>query len=72
MFVTYPASKSVYEDEGLAVYGGGGSAAIYVNAKSIGTNTTIPANFNGMSAGAITINSGVTVTVASGSRWVIV
>lgn len=72
VFVTYPASKSTYEDNGLAVYGGAGSGAIWANASSIGTNTTLPTGFNGMSAGAITIASGVTVTVSSGSRWVIV
>lgn len=72
VFVTYPATKSTYEDSGQAVYGGGGSGAIYVNNKTISSNTTIPSGYSGMSAGAITINSGVTVTVASGSRWVIV
>lgn len=32
---------------------------------------TIPANYNALSAGKITINSGITVNIASGARWVI-
>lgn len=72
VFVTYPASKSVYEDAGQAVYGGGGSAGIYLNAQTITANTTVASGYNGMSAGTITVASGVTVTVASGSRWVVV
>lgn len=72
VFVTYPASKSVYEDEAQAVYAGGGTGAIYLNSNSITVNTTVPANYNGMSAGTITVSNGVTVTVANGSRWVVV
>ena len=72
VFVTYPASKSVYEDAGQAVYGGGGTAGIYLNSNTITANTTVAAGYNGMSAGTITVASGVTVTVASGSRWVVV
>jgi len=33
---------------------------------------TIPADKNAMSTGPVTINSGVTVTVSSGSRYVII
>ena len=72
VFVTYPASKSTYEDEAQAVYAGGGTGAIYLNSNSITVNTTVPANYNGMSAGTITVANGVTVTVANGSRWVVV
>lgn len=72
VFVTYPASKSTYEDEAQAVYAGGGTGAIYLNSNSITVNTTVPANYNGMSAGTITISNGITVTVANGSRWVVV
>jgi len=72
VFVTYPASKSTYEDEGNAVYGGGGSAAIYLTASTINANTAIPANYNGMSAGTVAVANGVTLTIADGSRWVVV
>jgi len=72
VFVTYPSSKSVYEDEGQAVYAGAGTAAIYLTSNTITVNTTVPANFNGMTAATITVANGVTVTVANGSRWVVV
>jgi hypothetical protein len=38
----------------------------------ISANYTITTGKNGMSAGPITLGSGVTVTVPSGSRWVVV
>ena len=72
VFVTYPASKSVYEDAGQAVYGGGGTAAIYLNSQNVTANTTVASGYNGMSAGTVTVANGITVTVADGSRWVIV
>lgn len=72
VFVTYPASKSTYEDEAQAVYAGGGTGAIYLSSQDITVNTTIPANYNGMSAGFITVADGITVTIADGSRWVVV
>jgi len=40
--------------------------------RTILANTTIAANTNAMSAGPITINDGVTVTVASGGEWSVV
>lgn len=72
VFVTYPASKSVYEDEGQAVVAGAGTAGIYLNAQNITVNTTVGTGYNGMSAGTITVANGVTVTVSPGSRWVVV
>jgi hypothetical protein len=72
VFVTYPASKSTYEDEGQAVYGGAGTAAIYLNSQNVTVNTTVASGYNGMSAGTVTVANDITVTVADGSRWVIV
>lgn len=72
VFVTYPASKSTYEDAGQAVYGGGGTAAIYLSAQNVTVNTTVASGYNGMSAGTITVANGITVTVDNGSRWVVV
>ena len=45
--------------------------AIYENADDIAANYSITAGKNAMSVGPITIASGVTVTVPSGQRWVI-
>jgi len=47
------------------------SNGIVVNALTISTNYTIAAGYSGSSAGPITVASGVTVTVSSGSRWVV-
>jgi hypothetical protein len=44
----------------------------FLNATTVSANYTIPANFNATTAGKITINTGVTVTVSTGSRWVVV
>lgn len=44
---------------------------IYVNNKTVSTSYTIATGNSGMSAGPITIASGQTVTVSSGSRWVV-
>ena len=53
--------------------GGGASAggAIYENVDDITSNYTLTSGSNGMSVGPMTIASGVTVTVPSGQRWVI-
>ena len=48
------------------------SNGITVNSSIVAADYTIGTNFNAVSAGPITINSGVTVTVASGSVWAIV
>jgi hypothetical protein len=44
----------------------------HLNATTVSANFTIPASFNATSAGPITIDTGVTVTVSTGSAWVIV
>jgi hypothetical protein len=44
---------------------------IFVNAQTIDTDYTIGSGFNGMSSGPVTVASGVTVTVASGSNWAV-
>jgi hypothetical protein len=48
------------------------SNGIVVNSQTVAENYTIAATNNAMSSGPITINSGITVTVSSGSRWVVV
>jgi hypothetical protein len=49
----------------------GTSSVIRTNANTIGENITFDSNTNGMSAGTITINSGYTVTLPTGTTWVI-
>lgn len=48
-----------------------GGGALIVNKTTVTTNYTLPSGSNAMSVGAITINSGVTVTVSSGQRWLV-
>jgi hypothetical protein len=61
VFVTYPAER--------AVIGGMG----YIeNAALITQSSTINAGNNAISGGPVTVDSGVSVTVPSGSRWTIV
>jgi len=45
------------------------SNGLVLNSNTVSANYTIPTNYNAVSTGAITINSGVTVTVPSGSNW---
>lgn len=70
VFCTYAAEQSVYFNatSKVAITGG----AIWENSNSIASSYTITSSTNALSAGDVTINSGVTVTIPSGSRWVIV
>jgi hypothetical protein len=74
VFVTYPSDKAVYGDENNTAYEPqfAASNGMYLNSNTVATSFTIPTNYNAMTAGIVTINSGITVTVPSGSRWVIV
>ena len=45
--------------------------AVYENKQIIASNYTMTTNYNGESVGPITINGGITVTIPSGSRWVV-
>jgi hypothetical protein len=51
--------------------GAGGDAIFWENDQNVTTNYTISTNKNAMSAGPITVNSGVIVTVPSGSVWTV-
>lgn len=53
---------------------GGGTATVTpmsYNTTTVTTNITVPAGQNAVSVGPITVNSGITVTIPSGQRWVI-
>jgi hypothetical protein len=51
---------------------GGGSDAVFIeNDQTVTTDYTIAADKNAMSTGPIEVDDGVTVTVSSGARWVI-
>tara|TARA_R110001592_G_scaffold352845_1_gene651073 strand:- start:510 stop:1592 length:1083 start_codon:yes stop_codon:yes gene_type:complete len=52
--------------------GGGNDEIFYENGQNVTTNYTITNGKNAMSAGPITIDSGVTVTVGAGETWTVV
>ena len=51
--------------------GGGGDQVFYENELTVTADYTLTTNRNAMSTGPITIDSGVTVTIPTGQRWVI-
>ena len=65
VFVTYPA-------EFTANAIGGGIGAVLLNATTATVSGTIDTGQNGFTVGPLTINSGVTITIASGQRHVII
>ena len=78
-FNTTDTSFEGYDGSSWGAIGGGGGATgggsdqvFYENGQTVTTNYTLTSNTNAMSAGSITVNSGITVTVPTGSRWVIV
>lgn len=79
-YVRYNSTSNQFEGYNGTSWGqlgggatGGGADTVFVeNSQNVTVDYTITASKNAMSAGDITIDSGVTVTVPSGSRWVIV
>ena len=51
---------------------GATSGLFWENAKSLSSSYTVPSSTNAMSAGPITIGSGVAVTINSGTSWTVV
>jgi len=66
-------SAEVYDGSAWAAVGGGNSTGegLYEHAHTITANYSITSGNNALSAGPVTINSGVSVTVPTGSTWVI-
>ena len=52
--------------------GGGSDDVFYENGQTVTANYTLTTNKNAVTAGPVTVNSGVTVTIPSGSSWVVV
>jgi hypothetical protein len=74
VFVTYPAEESVYQDATGTAYAPqfAASNGLNLNNGTIGTSYTFPTGYNSVDAGDVTLSGGVTVTLPSTSRWVIV
>jgi len=77
--VRYNTTTGKFEGYGATAWGalgggatGGGADQVFVeNGQTVTTNYTLSTGFNAMSVGPITVNSGVSVSVPSGARWVI-
>jgi hypothetical protein len=57
---------------GIGITGGGTDEVFWENDQVVTTNYTITTNKNAFTAGPITINAGVVVTVPSSSTWTVV
>ena len=73
VFVTYPSERSVHQDQTLTAYVPqvAASNGLVLNNKAISTSYTMPAGYNAMSVGPVTINSGVVMTIPSTQRWMV-
>ena len=65
VFVTYPSERAI-------TGGGGGIGALVVNATTATHSFTSGTGTNAQSVGPVTVASGVTITVSSGQRWLVV
>lgn len=70
---TTDTSAEVYDGSAWAAVGGGNSTTegLYEMANTISANYSITSGNNALTAGPITINSGISVTIPSSSTWVI-
>jgi hypothetical protein len=75
-FNTSISRSEIYNGTSWTSLGGATGAGVddvfYENGQAVSTNYTITSGKNAMSAGPITINSGITVTVPTGSVWSII
>jgi hypothetical protein len=75
VFLTLAATKTIQRQADGSVYdasGGNGDSIFFINGITVNTNYTIPTNYNAGTFGPVSIASGVTVTVPSGSVWTVV
>jgi hypothetical protein len=63
---------TIWSSVGGGATGGGADTVFIENSQTVTTNYTLTTNKNAVSAGPVTVNAGVTVTVPSGASWVIV
>lgn len=70
----YPATQSVYKDSlnDATAPQMVASNGLLVNSQTVAASYTIASGNNAVSAGPVSVASGITVTVSSGSTWVVV
>ena len=74
---TASATTALYGDNtwktvATSPVGGGTEKIFYENEQSVDVDYTVTANNNAMSAGVVTVASGITVTLTGSSVWTIV
>ena len=69
---TVTAGQTFYEIGGTGATGAGGDQVFVENTQTVTTSYSIPSGRNAMSTGPITVDSGATVTIPTGSRWVVI
>jgi hypothetical protein len=73
--IRYNTDLNSFEGYVAGSWGGIGGAqaggAVITNKDVASVNYTIPSGTNGLSVGPVTVASGITITVTSGQRWVI-
>ena len=65
-------TSSAWGSIGGGATGGGNDTVFFLNANTVTANYTIATGYNALSAGPITINSGITVNISNGANWVVV
>ena len=68
----YNGSASAWAPFSAGAKGGGDNQVFYENDQTVTANYTLSASVNAMSAGPVTINSGVVVEIPAGQSWVVV
>jgi hypothetical protein len=74
VFVTYPAAEAVYQDATNTAYAPqfAASNGINLNNNTVASSYTFPTGYSGLSAGTMTFNSDVTVTLNDSNEWSII
>ena len=73
VFCDYPAGKTAIQNANGYVQNTIFEATngLIVNSMTVSASYTIPSGYSASSVGPVTVSGGVTVTVPSGSRWVV-
>ena len=75
VFVTYPSAKSVYFDSTnnntASAPQVNASNGLVVNSNTVSASYSIPSGSSASSVGPMTVAAGQTVTIPSGSRWLV-
>ena len=71
MALTKVVAPMVGTGSGVSAQALNSGAPIYENTQTVSATYTITSGSSAVSAGPISISSGVTVTVPSGSKWVV-